>query len=233
MTRDNPTLRLNFDDRWFDIDPTVPFVIGREGDLAFEDNPYLHRRFLEIGFDRFWVLSNLGSRLSATISGAEDEGVHAWLGPDASLPLVMRTTNVRFTAGPVTYRLVLVLSKPLLTASPNNESSRSSHTTLMPVELTDLQRQLVLSLAEPMLRDPRRDMTIVPASADAARRLGWTITRFNRQLDAVCTKLARAGVEGLQGEIGNNASNRRSRLVEYSLATQLVSVADLDRLPPI
>ena len=26
--------------------PGEPFVVGREGDLAFDDNPYLHRRFL-------------------------------------------------------------------------------------------------------------------------------------------------------------------------------------------
>ena len=36
-----------------------------------------------------------------------------------------------------------------------------------------------------------------PSSADAAARLGWTVTKFNRKLDNVCQKLADAGIRGL------------------------------------
>lgn len=70
-------------------------------------------------------------------------------------------------------------------------------------------------------------MSAVPSSADAARRLGWTTTRFNRKLDNVCQKLAKVGVQGLHGAPGELASNRRARLVEYAIAVRLVTPASL------
>jgi hypothetical protein len=71
---------------------------------------------------------------------------------------------------------------------------------------------------------------VVPSSQAAANRLGWAITKFNRQLDAVCQKLARTGVQGLHGDVGALASSRRARLVEYGLAVRLVSAEDLPLL---
>ena len=73
----------------------------------------------------------------------------------------------------------------------------------------------------------------IPSSADAARRLGWTITKFNRKLDNVCSKLADAGTRGLHGGPGKLASNRRARLVEHALSTRLVTEADLALLDPV
>jgi hypothetical protein len=70
----------------------------------------------------------------------------------------------------------------------------------------------------------------MPSSAEAAARLGWTMTRFNRKLDNVCDKLDRAGVKGLRGGSGGLATNRRARLVEYAVASRLVTAADLDLL---
>lgn len=67
----------------------------------------------------------------------------------------------------------------------------------------------------------------IPSSAQAAARLGWTMTAFNRKLDNVCDKLDKVGVPGLRGGKGNLATNRRSRLVEYAVATRLVSREDL------
>jgi len=58
-------------------------------------------------------------------------------------------------------------------------------------------------------------------------RLHWPITTFNRKLDNVCDKLDRVGVRGLRGGRGNLATNRRLRLVEYAVATRLVSREDL------
>lgn len=222
-----PVLQVGFNDAWTTVDPNVGFGIGRAADLSVDDeNPYLHRRLLEIRYAQFWTISNVGTRLSATLSDIEGGGVHAWLAPGAVIPLVMRTTEVRFTAGATTYRIALHLSAPLMSLRPL-VADRSGGTTLAPITLTDLQRLLVLSLAEPTLQEPTKDITAVPPSADAARRLGWTITKFNRQLDAVCQKLGRAGVEGVQGDLGSLASNRRSRLVEYAMATRLVTIDDL------
>ena len=64
-----PELKLEFAGEWITLDPARAFVIGREGDLTVDDNQYLHRQFLENrNQDGLWWLSNLGSRLSATIS---------------------------------------------------------------------------------------------------------------------------------------------------------------------
>ena len=103
-------------------------------------------------------------------------------------------------------------------------------TTIGATHLTPDQRRLIVALAEPRLRGDGRASVVLPSSADAAARLGWTITRFNRKLDNVCQKLQRLGVRGLHGDADRLASNRRSRLVEYAVATRLVSRADLAML---
>ena len=53
------------------------------------------------------------------------------------------------------------------------------------------------------------------------------MTTFNRKLDNVCEKLDKIGVDGLRGGRGKLATNRRARLVEYAVATRLVSADDL------
>src|SRR5690606_8673872 len=72
----------------------------------------------------------------------------------------------------------------------------------------------------------------LPSNADAAARLGWTVTKFNRKLDTVCRKLTECGVRGLRGGPLRLATTRRARLVEYAIAAQLVTVRDLHLLPP-
>ena len=156
-------------------------TIGRTADVEIDDNPYLHRRFLEIRNEHdFWWLENVGSTLTATV--ADDLGVfQAWLNPGARIPLAMSRMLVWFTAGLTTY---------------------------------DFE---------------------IPSSQQAADRLSWTITRFNRKLDNVCQKFADAGIRGLHGGVGKLASNRKSRLVEHALSTKVVTADDLvllDSLDP-
>jgi hypothetical protein len=93
--------------------------------------------------------------------------------------------------------------------------------------MTPDQVRLVLALAEPALTGRSGRGTALPTSGEAAQRLGWTVTKFNRKLDNVCQKLAAQGVRGLHGEPGHLASNRRARLVEYALAVRLVTRDDL------
>lgn len=222
------TLHVEFCDEWTEVDPSRPFILGREGDIVIDENPYLHRNFLELTFDRLWWLHNIGSSLTATVS--DDAGaMQAWLAPDASLPLVFTVTEIRFTAGPSNYMLGLHLSEAPL-AVPSTLVRVGGTSTLQPVALTDNQRLCVLALSAPTLNRNRSAITDLPSNADAARELGWTITKFNRQLDAVCAKLERAGVQGLHGDYGQLASNRRARLVEYALAVRLVTPDDLVHL---
>jgi hypothetical protein len=206
-------------------------TIGREGDIAIDDNPYLHRRFLELAHvDNLVWLANVGSAISATI--ADEEGlVQSWLSPGARVPLVFPRTVVWFTAGPTTYEFDILLTDALFVPAAVPEAHDGS-TTLGRVTFTPDQRLLVLALAEPILRRGNRGAGSVPPSAAAAERLGWTITKFNRKLDNVCEKLSKLGVRGLIGE-SRAASNRRARLVEYALAARLITAADLVWLDPV
>lgn len=224
---DSPTMTLEFCGEWFNIEQQDVFIVGREGPLGLEDNPYLHRKFLVIShYDNLWWIENSGSRLSATIS---DGNVQAWLSPGARLPLVFARTSVMFTAGPTTYEFFLQgLSAPFTSASAT-PALQEGDPTIGNVTLTESQKLLILSLAEPVLRG-RGSTAEIPTSAQAAARLGWALTRFNRKLDNVCDKLSRDGVKGLRGGVANLAVNRRGRLVEYAIASGLVQTSDLDLL---
>ncbi len=209
-----------------------PVVLGRDADVVVEDNPFLHRRFLEVSVkDGLCWLTNVGSRLSATVA---DDGsrVQAWVAPGARLPIVFEVVHVRFTAGPTTYELTVTVEGGPFSGS--HEVVRADPTSLTEtigqIPLTPDQKLLIVALAEPLLRQEGRGNAAIPASADAARRLGWPVTKFNRKLDNVCDKLDRAGVRGLHGAPGKLASNRRARLVEYAVSVGLVTPDDLAAL---
>lgn len=222
-------LSIDFCGEWYQPDTDAVFSIGREGDLEVDDNPYLHRKFLEIArYDGIWWLTNAGTMLSATVADAAG-GMQAWLAPGARIPLVFGQTNVVFTAGPTTYEF----SAHLLTPAFKSQSSTDGpvgETTIGPVVFTDSQKALIVALAEPMLRRDGTGFSSIPSSAEAAKRLGWALTRFNRKLDNVCDKLDRVGVSGLRGGGGKLATNRRARLVEHAVTSHLVTANDLGLL---
>ncbi len=172
-----------------------------------------------------WLLANVGTQLTATVSD-HDGRLEAFLSPGAVLPLVFDETLVRFTAGPTSYELSIRLPDPAFVASKIDQNE-SGDTTVGRTVMTPDQLRLILALAEPALLGEARGGTSLPSSGDAAQRLGWTTTKFNRKLDNVCQKLAAQGVRGLHGEPGRLASNRRARLVEYALAVRLVTRDDL------
>ncbi|MEE6282403.1 hypothetical protein [Georgenia sunbinii] len=226
MSEDD-ALQLEFCGEWFPIERTGEFWIGREGALEIDDNPYLHRRFLRIAFlEDLWWVENVGSRLSATLADGEGN-TQAWLAPGARLPLVYAHMSVLFTAGPTTYEINLVNPTPAFAPS-RPEPTHVGDTTIGPVSLTESQHLLVLALAEPVLGG--RGTASIPASAAAAARLGWALTKFNRKLDNVCDKLHRNGVRGLRGGPKQLAVNRRARLVEHAVAARMVSQ---DQLPAL
>ena len=99
------------------------------------------------------------------------------------------------------------------------------------IVLTDEQRMLLLALAEPTLRDPHVKQDL-PANRAVARRLGWSITKFNRKLDNLCNRFAKLGVGGLRGSIDQLATDRRGRLVDHAIESGLITTGQLDRLPP-
>jgi hypothetical protein len=219
-------MQVEFCGEWVTVPDDVTFTIGREGDLVLDDNPYLHRRFLELSHrDGLWWLANVGGTLSATLADHEAR-MQAWLSPGASMPVVFGHTAVRFSAGPTAYELNLHLAEPVFVAPPERDDADGT-VTIGRTTLNLEQRLLVLALAEPALRRGGSGAATLPSSAAAATRLGWPLTKFNRKLDNVCQKLGRAGVRGLHGDAARLASGRRARLVEYALAVRLVTPDDL------
>lgn len=219
-------LRVEYCGEWYTVEAGSTFTIGRESDLTIDDNPYLHRTFLTLSSEfGLWWLANVGQLLSATVSDATGS-VQSWVAPGAKLPLVFKTVHVMFSAGATTYDFTVHAEEDFyntsLTAAPVDGG-----TTILPVTLTTSQRLLIVALAEHVLSQPSAGRATVPSSAEAAARLGWSMTTFNRKLDNVCEKLDKIGVDGLRGGRGRLAVNRRARLVEYAVATRLVSVDDL------
>ncbi len=220
---------VEFAGEFFVVRPGSSFEVGREGDLALDDNLFLHRRFLEVSdSDGLWWLSNVGSRLTATVTDSSG-GMQAWLAPGARLPIVFPRTTVVFTAGPTTYELTIHAAEPAFRDTRRDDDG-DGVSTIGEVPLTLSQKLLILALAEPQLRRDGTGMSEIPTSAKAAERLGWTVTRFNRKLDNVCDKFDRIGVPGMRGGQRTLATNRRARLVEHVLASRLVTKEDLPLL---
>ncbi|AWB93356.1 hypothetical protein [Aeromicrobium chenweiae] len=224
------TLTVEFCGEELVVGPDEVFTIGREGDLVVdEDNPYLHRRVVELRHDAgFWWIVNVGTRLSVTVSG--DAGtLQSWIGPGSRLPVVMASQAIVFTAGDTVYEITIVCDEPVYSGTPSTPEE-SGDATLGAVELTPSQLRLVLALAEPVLRRRGAGPGEVPTNAAAAERLGVPITTFNRKLDNVCEKFARNGVKGLHGGAGQLATSRRSRLVEYAVSAGIVRAEHLPLL---
>lgn len=211
----------------YEPEPTVPFVIGREGDLIIdEDNSFLHRQFLAVSFSEgLWWLTNIGARLSATIADPEGS-FQGWVAPGARVPVVFPTLVVWFTAGPTTYDFEIRSATSCFAHFPVAKES-DGMVTLGPVALTGEQKLLLVALCEGLLRDRAGGAVNIPKSAELAGRLGWPVTKFNRKLDAICEKFADAGVRGLRGGQVGAAASRKARLAEYAMAGRLVSVEDL------
>ena len=209
----------------------MAFSAGREGDLVIdEDNAFLHRKIVEFSHDQgFWWITNVGSRLSVTVSGGAGT-LQSWVGPGSRLPIVLPSLSVLFTAGETTYEIGVHSDDPSFKSVHDPLSPVVGEATLGAVDLTPSQFKLILALAEDTLRRVGTGVSDLPTNAKTAERLGWSITTFNRKLDNVCDKFARAGVTGLRGGPGQLATRRRSRLVEYAVAAKIVRAEHLPLL---
>lgn len=226
-------IRVEYCGEWSTVPRGGRFTIGRTADLSVDDNPYLHRTFLELRSEGdVWLVANVGAQLTATLSDEHNHFV-AHLSPGGVLPLAFDRTLVRFGAGPTTYEIQLELVDPPFDAVDDGSTTETglSAPTRQPFTLTRDQRLVVLALAEHALARTGSGPSSLPTSAEAGRRVGWSERKFNKKLDQTCQKLAKAGVRGLHGEPGDIADNRRARLVEYCIAARMVTaddVADLD-----
>lgn len=219
-------LRVEYVGEWYDVTEPDGLSIGRESDLVIDENPFLHRRFLQIYPENgLWWLGNTGNLLSATVTDPSGQ-IQAWLAPGARIPIVFERMHVLFSAGSTTYDFTIHGDKEYF-ASSSSFMDRSGATTIDPIPLTSSQRLFLVALCEDVLRARSKGHGHIPSSSATAQRLGWTLTAFNRKLDNVCEKLDLVGVPGLRGSRGNLAINRKARLIEYAFASHLVTSDDL------
>ena len=223
-------LTVDFAGEVHTLTPGESLEFGRGAELDIDSNPYLHRRVGRLFFQSGrWFLANLGR--SAHLTVVDDETLsRATLAPGRELALTFLPATIRFQAGRATYELLLDGDSQHLNL-PGGPIEQGDTVTVSNLPLTPDQRLLIVALAEPTLRAPV-DGIQIPSNRQAAARLGWSITKFNRKLDNVCAKLSKAGVPGLHGSPGALASSRRRALVEFALQSGLVTNSDLETINP-
>lgn len=216
------------------LEPGTSLTFGRSAELHIDDNPYLHRVLARIT-DRggVWCLDHLGRSTPITVAdlnGPSRATVHA----GASAALSHGEFVISFAAGPTRYELLGALESHEHDVDLLGPDGRSGTATLdfTRVELNPDQRLLLIVMCEAQLRQPGARPP-VPTNRSGARRLGWTLPKFNRKLDHLCEKLHRSGVSGLHGALGASAADRRRVLIDHAISAGLVThcdLADLDGL---
>ena len=223
-----------------EVEPGQDLTFGRAADLVVDENPHLHRVLGRLQhWGGLWWLTNEGRSITMVVA---DEGSRssAVVAPGSRVALTFRDAAIRFRAGVTDYALALRVPDPTEPVAPldanattggDDDESFVDTIGIGDLPLTDEQRLLLIALAEPALRDPHGGAEL-PANRAVARRLGWSITKFNRKLDNLCNRFSALGIGGLRGSIDQLATDRRRRLVDHAIESGLVTAADLDLLPP-
>jgi hypothetical protein len=222
-------LKLEFCGERHDVSIESEFSFGRSGDLAVDDNPYLHRVMGVCNWrNGWWWLTNAGAHLPLQLQG-QLGSASITLSPGGSVPLVLGPTVVRFAAGGTSYEIEIDVD---LAEPPGHNRSISPGDTTIDAGDTPLtadQLLLLIALAEPRLRKgPKADLA---SNAELMGRFGWSVTKFNRKLDSICVKFSRRGVAGLVGNAERMAQGRRSALVDHVIASGMVTAEQLSLLP--
>lgn len=216
------------------LEPGAALTFGRAADLVIdEDNRYLHRvvgRFSE--HEGVWWLENLGSHIELEL--VAEPGLVVRIPPcppGAAPPLAPLPGGPSLLGFEVAgARYELEVRAPGRTGGPTLAGPGDDATATLGygrIVLTDEERALLVRLATPVLLDRGAGSESLPSNKEIAHALGWPITKYNRKLDYLCVRLAKAGVKGLQGGRGAEATNRRWRLVEHAVAARLVTADDL------
>lgn len=222
------SISVTWDGETRSIDQVGTLSFGRSADLVIDEgNHFLHRVLGVFVFDGVWWLHNVGRYIPMFI---HHQGTRSRVEvvPGSRAAVAQSPSCVVFEAGSERYELELVLEEQPAKAV---ESAAPTDTVrFAPLRLNEEQVLLVTAMAEPLLRGDPAWPAALPPNREVARRLGWTLTKFNRKLDYLCRRLAAQGVEGLQGDLGKHASNRRLRLVEHLVQQGSVTVDDLGLL---
>jgi len=219
------------------VEPGAELTFGRQADLHVDDNRHLHRvlgRFWSRG-DAWW-LTNEGRAITIQIADADSRS-SVQLAPGSEIALSFPNSILRFRAGITDYEITVRVpdrgaregddEDDPLDADDEGEGDTIA---LGDIMLTPEQRLLLLALGEATLRDPHSSDEL-PTNRAVARRLGWSITKFNRKLDNLCDRFTKLGVGGLRGSVDQLATGRRRRLVEHAVESGLITRDQRDRVP--
>lgn len=217
------TLTIEFVGERYELIPTRLFTFGRSGELQLDTSVDLPSVVGVFAHENgIWWLSN---RMPSTDIHLLDAATRstALVAAGSSAPIPYERSVLRVVAGPSTYELTLMCSEEseLRTASRKRPGQTS---------LNLEQRQLLTAFAEGHLLGV--DPHLLPSNAQVAERLGWRITKLNRKLDHLCIKFDKLGIAGLRGSAQRLATERRRHLLDHCLAIELITVDDLDLLPP-
>jgi hypothetical protein len=232
-------LHVDFIGEVTSVEPGHELTFGRQADLHIDDNRHLHRvlgRFWSRG-DAWW-LTNEGRAITIQIADADSRS-SVQLAPGSEIALSFPNSVLRFRAGVTDYEVAVRVPDRFADEGDEDDDDpldadddeAGETIALGDIMLTAEQRLLLLALGEGTLRDPHSNDEL-PTNRAVARRLGWSITKFNRKLDNLCNRFAKLGVGGLRGSIDQLATDRRRRLVEHAIESGLISRSQLDRLPP-
>jgi hypothetical protein len=234
----DPNLYVDFIGELSTVAPGEELTFGRQADLHIDDNRHLHRvlgRFWSR--DNSWWLTNEGRSITIQIADADSRS-SVQLAPGSEIALSFPNSILRFRAGVTDYEIVVrVPDRGASDADGDDDpldaddEEAGETIALGDLLLTDEQRLLLLALGEQSLLDPH-NADDLPTNRAVARRLGWSITKFNRKLDNLCDRFTKLGVGGLRGSIDQLATDRRRRLVEHAVESGLITRSQLDRLPP-
>jgi len=209
------------------VEPPAELTFGRDATLVIDDNPWLHRRL-----GRFvhrhgaWWLENTGRNTVLTLADRNGSSA-ATVAPGAAAAVIHGEFSCAFTAGPHRYELEGSLEGHEWVTDVIDDPEGDRTLEWGVVELNDEQHQLLVALCAPLVRRAPGEPPTVPSRKEAAATLGWSLSKFNRKLDHLCSKLGRAGVKGLGGDDATPATQRRLRLAEHALAVGLVEPAEL------
>ena len=233
--------------------PGASLTFGRAADIIIDDNRFLHRVLgAFVHRDGLWWIDNVGSNTARIAPGSSmplvftsstirfDAGGSNY---ELAVDLVTRATDhPHTTASPI------ALDREGETPDDvdddgidddgidddgtgdatnddggiDDEIAAEMTTTTTSLPLTDEQRQLLEALAAPLLAGA----DALPTNRQLAASLGWTITKYNRKLDGLCAKYARAGITGLRGSSDQLATDRRLRLAEHVIDSGIVHLPD-------
>lgn len=236
-----PTLRIEFAGRAFSVAPGDRPTFGRTAELVIDDNRFLHRVLGEFYFDSgLWWLANVGTAIAISIHDDRSPSLSR-LAPGCSMPIAFDSSRIRFEAGSASYEIIVdlvggigsdtaigseeVAHDPASPGTDDSDDLAEMTTTTADLPLTDDQFALLRALAIPLLTGAGS----VPTNRQLASGLGWTITKWNRKLDGLCSKYAAAGVPGLHGSSDQLAKDRRSRLAEHVVHAGIVRFEHLDQ----